>query len=112
MSHAGRITLNGQEVKSVGSSQKARVERVEYTKPPASTLAERRLDALGSVSAKRKQFERDVRAAVGAARRAGATWVSIGRYLGTSSEAARQRYGGKKRDRKSGRATSAGARSA
>ncbi|RIQ34942.1 hypothetical protein [Jiangella rhizosphaerae] len=41
----------------------------------------------------RAQAERDILDAVGRAREAGLPWWLIGSYLGTSGEAARQRYG-------------------
>lgn len=41
----------------------------------------------------RSQAERDVRAAVDSARGHGYSWAYIGSLLGTSGEAARQRYG-------------------
>ena len=41
----------------------------------------------------RAEAEGDLAEAVAAARRAGAPWTSIGTTLGTSGEAARQRYG-------------------
>ena len=86
VSHAGRITLSGVEVKSDGRFR-----------PPLGTAAQKKLVALGDVSARRVQFERDVRKAVGVARRAGLSWAVIAPYLGTGEEAARQRYGSTKR---------------
>lgn len=47
--------------------------------------------------AQRAQSERAVRDAVGRARESGYSWAAIGLVLGTSGEAARQRYGLPKR---------------
>lgn len=41
----------------------------------------------------RSDAERSIRDAVGAARAGGQSWAAIGSMLGTSGEAARQRYG-------------------
>lgn len=43
---------------------------------------------------RRAAAERDVAAAVRAAREASISWRAVGEALGTSGEAARQRYGG------------------
>jgi hypothetical protein len=45
--------------------------------------------------------ERDLAGAVSVARAEGHTWAAIGAMLGTSGEAARQRYGGTVRHRRS-----------
>jgi hypothetical protein len=49
--------------------------------------------------------ERDLAAAVHAARADGHSWAAIGAMLGTSGEAARQRYGGTGRHRSRTRAS-------
>ena len=49
--------------------------------------------ALRDADLARSQAEREVRAAVGSARAHGLSWAYIGSLLGTSGEAARQRYG-------------------
>ena len=51
--------------------------------------------ALRDAVVSRSQAERAVRDAVGQARSHGYTWAFIGTLLGTSGEAARQRYGHK-----------------
>lgn len=43
----------------------------------------------------RSDAERHVREAVQAAREAGLSWAAIGTFVGTSGEAARQRFGSK-----------------
>lgn len=71
----------------------ARFENMEPTGEPAVTpLGELYLAVLDRANA-----ERDIQARVAAARKAGASWSVIGSILGTSDEAARQRY-----DRRSG----------
>jgi hypothetical protein len=49
--------------------------------------------ALRRAVASRAEAERSIIAAVGQARATGYSWQTIGRLLGTSGEAARQRYG-------------------
>lgn len=51
------------------------------------------LAAMRKAMAERAQAERDLLDAVTAARDAGYSWATIGAALGTSGEAARQRYG-------------------
>jgi hypothetical protein len=51
--------------------------------------------ALRQAVVSRSDAERSVRAAVADARESGYTWTFIGSMLGTSGEAARQRYGRK-----------------
>lgn len=48
--------------------------------------------ALQLAAAQRGEAERVILEAVGAARAEGVTWAAIGALLGTSGEAARQRY--------------------
>lgn len=50
------------------------------------------LMALRRVAYRRAVAERELAQAVHRARKAGASWAKIGRELGTSGEAARQRY--------------------
>lgn len=57
------------------------------------TRQERMFDRLATIAARRKELDVEQRHAVLAARRAGATWVQIGRYLGVTDEAVRRRYG-------------------
>lgn len=49
--------------------------------------------ALRKAVTARSDAERSIRDAVRGARRAGLSWALIGTWLGTSGEAARQRYG-------------------
>lgn len=49
--------------------------------------------ALRQAVTARSDAERTIRDAVGQARQAGLSWVLIGSLIGTSGEAARQRYG-------------------
>ena len=51
--------------------------------------------ALRDAVVSRSDAERDVVTAVGAARSQGFSWAAIGSLLGTTGEAARQRYGRK-----------------
>jgi hypothetical protein len=51
------------------------------------------LREVAAAFARRAQAERDIAAAVHAARDDGHSWPAIGAMLGTSGEAARQRYG-------------------
>lgn len=51
--------------------------------------------ALRDAVLSRADAERAIKAAVGEAREHGYSWAFIGRLLGTSGEAARQRYGSK-----------------
>jgi hypothetical protein len=51
------------------------------------------LDELRQAVTARSDAERSVRDAVSLARRAGFSWALIGSVIGTSGEAARQRYG-------------------
>lgn len=53
--------------------------------------------ALRRAVASRSQAEKSINQAVGEARRHGYSWRTIGTLLGTSGEAARQRYGLKQR---------------
>lgn len=51
------------------------------------------LEQLRNAVLARSQAERSIRDAVAAARSDGQSWAAIGSMLGTSGEAARQRYG-------------------
>ena len=69
-------------------------KRFEDYEPKAED--ERDLDALNTLRqavTARSDAERSIRDAVGHARRAGLSWTLIGSLIGTSGEAARQRYG-------------------
>ncbi len=58
----------------------------------ASEVCEPPLAALRRAAYRRVLAERDVAAAVAAARAAGESWAAVGKAVGTSGEAARQRY--------------------
>jgi FAD/FMN-containing dehydrogenase len=60
------------------------------------------LRAIRAAVIARSETEREIAAAVQVARKAGHTWASIGAMLGTSGEAARQRYGERRPTRKAG----------
>ena len=51
------------------------------------------VNALRQAVTARSDAERSIRDAVGQARQAGVSWALIGSLIGTSGEAARQRYG-------------------
>jgi hypothetical protein len=61
--------------------------RAEDARDPAS------LERLRDAVLARSDAERSIREAVAAARTDGQSWAAIGSMLGTSGEAARQRYG-------------------
>lgn len=68
--------------------------RVEEREPdPDNWMDARPLAAIYQAVQARAQADRDIVEAVTEARRAGQPWWLIGSYLGTSGEAARQRYG-------------------
>lgn len=68
--------------------------RVEEREPdPDNWRDARSLAAIYRAVQARAQAERDIVEAVTEARRVGLPWWLIGSYLGTSGEAARQRYG-------------------
>ena len=68
--------------------------RFEEHEPDPSRFKDARpLAAIYRAVQARAQAERDILEAVGQAREAGLSWWLIGSYLGTSGEAARQRYG-------------------
>jgi hypothetical protein len=64
---------------------------------PGRDIDQDALRRLNSAARARDEAERDLLAAVTEARTSGMSWVSIGLSLGTSGEAARQRYGKAKR---------------
>jgi len=74
-------------------SAEALADRFEsYTPSPRDRRDERALEALRRAVSARAGAERDLVAAVSAARDAGYSWAAIGTLIGTSGEAARQRY--------------------
>jgi hypothetical protein len=70
-------------------------DKFEAYEPRESDRGEPALMALRRVAYQRSLIERDLADAVRKARKAGASWAKIGHELGTSGEAARQRYGDK-----------------
>ena len=68
-------------------------ERFESYEPdPRHELDANAVAMLRSAVAKRSEAERDLLDAVRSAREAGLPWSAIGSLVGTSGEAARQRY--------------------
>ncbi|WP_172860697.1 hypothetical protein [Jiangella alkaliphila] len=68
--------------------------RIEEREPDQDHWRDARsLAAIYRAVQARAQAERDIVEAVAEARRTGHPWWLIGSYLGTSGEAARQRYG-------------------
>jgi hypothetical protein len=67
--------------------------KFEQFEPDGPGLDSAPLHAIRDAVIARSESERDLIAAVHAAREAGMPWVLIGSMLGTSGEAARQRYG-------------------
>jgi hypothetical protein len=65
----------------------------EHDPDPARIRDAQALAKLRELVLARSAIERDLIAAVAAARDEGHSWSSIGAMLGTSGEAARQRYG-------------------
>lgn len=68
-------------------------DRFENYEPQDSDRREPPLLALRRLAYRRSLVERELAEAVRDARGAGASWAKIGNELGTSGEAARQRYG-------------------
>lgn len=66
-----------------------------YEPAPADELDVRVVTLLRAAVAERSEAERHLVEAVQAAREAGMAWAAIGALVGTSGEAARQRYGRK-----------------
>lgn len=67
----------------------------EAYEPHSADRGEPPLMALRRLAFQRSLLERELTAAVRVARKAGASWAKIGNELGTSGEAARQRYAAK-----------------
>ena len=67
----------------------------DYEPGPADELDPGAVALLRAAIQERSDAERHVLDAVKAAREAGLSWASIGLFVGTSGEAARQRYGSK-----------------
>jgi hypothetical protein len=67
-------------------------DKFEAYEPQDADRSEPPLLALRRLAFQRSMLERELTAAVRGARRTGASWAKIGSELGTSGEAARQRY--------------------
>lgn len=67
----------------------------DYDPKPGDRGEEPPLIALRRAAYRRALLERDLLDSVRRARESGASWADVGRELGTSGEAARQRYGDK-----------------
>lgn len=67
----------------------------DYEPDPADQLDPGAVALLRAAVQERSKAERHVRDAIKAARRSGMAWSAIGIFVGTTGEAARQRYGGK-----------------
>lgn len=67
-------------------------EEFEHYDPRDGDRGEPPLMALRRLAYRRSLIEKELADAVREAREAGASWAKIGRELGTSGEAARQRY--------------------
>jgi FAD/FMN-containing dehydrogenase len=74
----------------------------QYEPDPADGRDAAPLRAIRAAVIARSETEREIADAVQVARKAGHTWASIGAMLGTSGEAARQRYGERRPTRKAG----------
>jgi hypothetical protein len=70
-------------------------DRFEDYEPREGDRAEPTLMALRRAAYRRALIERELVEMVRQAREAGTSWTRIGRELGTTGEAARQRYAGK-----------------
>ena len=66
----------------------------DYEPAPGDVRDAAALRYIATAFARLAASQRDLAAAVHAARAAGHSWSAIGAMLGTSGEAARQRYGG------------------
>ena len=64
----------------------------DYQPPPGDELDMPAIHALRAAVAEQSAAERHIVEAVGLARQTGMSWAAIGAFLGTSGEAARQRY--------------------
>ena len=67
----------------------------DYDPQPGDELDREAVAALRSAAHERSDAERHVLEAVRGARQAGLSWSAIGALVGTTGEAARQRYGRK-----------------
>jgi hypothetical protein len=67
----------------------------DYEPDPADEVDRGAVAALRAAVGERSQAERHMLEAVQVARRARLSWAAIGALVGTSGEAARQRYAGK-----------------
>lgn len=65
----------------------------DYEPRPEDAVEVTALRLVGGAVARRAQAERELIETVRRAREAGQSWAAIGAVLGTSGEAARQRYG-------------------
>ncbi len=65
----------------------------DYEPNPADQLDAEAVQQLRSAVAEQSQAERHLLEAVRTARESGMSWALIGSFVGTSGEAARQRYG-------------------
>jgi len=65
----------------------------DYEPRPEDAVKVTALRLVGGAVARRAQAERELIETVRHAREAGQSWAAIGAVLGTSGEAARQRYG-------------------
>ena len=65
----------------------------DYEPRPEDAVEVTALRLVGRAVARRAQAERELIETVRHAREAGQSWAAIGAVLGTSGEAARQRYG-------------------
>lgn len=70
-------------------------DEFEAYEPSAEDRGEPPLIALRRAAYRRALLERDLLSLVRRARRDGASWAQVGKELGTSGEAARQRYADK-----------------
>jgi len=81
-------------VEEILSHADALADRLEgYEPDPSKELDPAAITQLVGAVRGRSDAERRLVEAVAAARRAGMSWASIGPILGTTGEAARQRYG-------------------
>lgn len=67
----------------------------DYEPDPAHELNSGAIALLRAAIQERSDAERHLLDAIKAARKAGMSWSTIGNFVGTSGEAARQRYGSK-----------------
>lgn len=70
-------------------------DKFEDYEPRDDDRGEPPLMAVRRIAYQRSLLERELTDAIRQARRSGASWAKIGTELGTSGEAARQRYGDK-----------------